>query len=95
MYHAITDITWDPNKNLENIKKHKISFYEAQQVFNDSDCITDDDNLNSIYEDRFITIGKVHQGTIIMVAYTIVVNNSFSNQSEIIRIIFSKKSTTK
>ena len=93
MKYDINDITWDPQKNIENTKKHKISFYEAQQIFNDVDCITDDDDLNSIYEDRFKTIGKINQGTIIMVAYTIVQNTGFSNHSEIIRIISARKAT--
>ncbi len=60
-------------------------------MFNDVDCITDDDYLNSIYEDRFITIGKVYKGIINMVTYTIIQRNNFSNQGEIIRIISARK----
>jgi len=29
------EIIWDKNKNLENIKKHNVSFEEAETVFYD------------------------------------------------------------
>ncbi len=48
---------WDKNKANSNLAKHKISFKEAQSVF-------DDDNARLIYdpdhsenEDRFILLG--------------------------------------
>ena len=32
-------ITWDDNKNAENLKKHKIDFQTAQNVFSDPNII--------------------------------------------------------
>ena len=37
---------WDINKNISNLKKHKISFENAMHVFSDIEAITiyDDDH---------------------------------------------------
>lgn len=43
---------WDPKKNIENKKKHKISFEEAKDVFYDDNAILFDDPEHSIYKKR-------------------------------------------
>ena len=43
--------SWDSQKNAKNIFKHKISFEEAREVFNDDYRFTKDDIANSITED--------------------------------------------
>ena len=50
--------TWDENKNLSNILKHKISFIQAAHVF--SDPLRKeyyDEKHSSQDEERFIAIG--------------------------------------
>jgi len=48
---------WDANKALINFAKHKISFREATEVFNDPDAIEGYDTLHSTNEARFFLIG--------------------------------------
>ena len=50
---------WDNNKNLINIKKHKISFEDAIYVFSDKNALIMKDEEHSDYEDRFITMGNI------------------------------------
>ena len=85
------EIVWDPLKNEKNIVKHNISFEEAIEAFEDSECITDDDISNSIAEDRYQTIGKISNGAVILVAFTILQN--FSSNNEVIRVISARKAT--
>jgi len=50
--------TWDENKNLSNIQKHKISFIQAAYVFSDPLRKEYYDERHSSHdEDRFIAIG--------------------------------------
>lgn len=57
--------TWDPDKNLINQDKHKISFETAQQVFNDQFAVTQPDLYP--YESRWRTTGCVHSITLLVV----------------------------
>ena len=53
---------YDEEKNLQNIKKHGISFRSAARVFFDFDRIEFYDEDNSTDEDRFDTIGDTSAG---------------------------------
>lgn len=55
---------YDENKNQTNIKKHGISFKSASRVFFDYDRIEFYDEENSIFEDRYDTIGDLSAGNI-------------------------------
>ena len=54
------EFDWDENKNKANIKKHKISFEEAKEVFYDDNAILFDDPDHSDYEERFLIIGRIN-----------------------------------
>lgn len=62
---------WDEGKNASNIIKHGIDFETAALVFGDDNRIVKYDEIHSIDEDRYITIGNIC-GTvvIVMVVYT-------------------------
>ena len=48
---------WDERKNQLNIAKHKVSFEDAETVFQDSFAVYLDDDEHSSDEERFIIIG--------------------------------------
>ena len=48
---------WDKRKNRANIKKHKVSFEEAETVFKDENAIQYFDPDHSEDEDRFVLLG--------------------------------------
>jgi hypothetical protein len=48
---------WDEDKNRQNIKKHGVSFQEAQAVFLDENAMRFFDPDHSQDEDRFIMLG--------------------------------------
>ncbi len=65
-HHEMTFV-WDEEKYLSNLKKHKISFYDAAAVFDDPQRFEMLDVYHSNIETRYITIGLVH--TVLYVVY--------------------------
>ncbi len=63
-----TSWTWDPNKNRENIRKHRVSFETALSVFDDLDRAEREDDYQ--YEERWQTIGTV-EGVFLVVVHTL------------------------
>lgn len=80
---------WDRNKELTNLKKHKISFEQASYVFSDPFALSQFDIEHSEHEDRWILLGKsLNQALLIVV-------HKFINESgiEIVRIFSARKAT--
>ena len=62
---------WDDRKERINISKHGIDFSTAALVFGDDNRIEKYDDLHSISEDRYITIGEINGiAVIVVVVYT-------------------------
>ncbi len=62
---------WDENKNLENFKKHGISFEIAQKAFLDSNrIIAEDIKHSNENEKRYFCFGKI-DNEIITVRFTV------------------------
>jgi len=74
---------WDERKNQSNIRKHKIDFSDAAEVF-DNPMLIWSDNRYYYGEWRLCGIGII-RGRIIKIAYT------ESEDSEVIRIISVRK----
>ena len=77
---------WDDEKDRKNISKHGISFRTAILVFSDSGRIEKYDDVHSLDEDRYLTIGEI-SGTFMVV--TVV----YTERSEAIRIISARRAT--
>ena len=61
---------WDPKKERSNVKKHGLSFAAAKELLSsNSDFLEIYDQSHSDHEDRFIAIGPVRRG-VILVVYT-------------------------
>lgn len=58
-------------KAATNIKKHGLSFEEAEEVFYDKWAIEKFDEKNSTLDDeRFIVLGRIKSQLVVVVAYT-------------------------
>ena len=60
---------WDAEKATANVRKHGVSFEEAQTVFLDPLAESFDDPDHSADEHRFITIGMSTQQRLLFVAH--------------------------
>lgn len=81
----ILEVQWDKNKAKANLRKHRVSFEEAETVFDDTLALTIDDESHSYDEKRFVTIGESKIGRLILVCHTIGEEN--------VRIISARKPT--
>jgi hypothetical protein len=76
---------WDDKKAEENLKKHKISFDEAQTVFSDPNARMIFDPEHSGDENRFILLG-ISSGLRLLV-----VCHCYREDDMVIRIISARK----
>jgi uncharacterized DUF497 family protein len=78
---------WDAAKAKSNLKKHDISFEEAQSVFYDEFALQFYDEENSDNEERFIMLGVSNPSNLLVVCHC------ERGKGEIIRIISARKAT--
>ena len=64
------EFEWDPAKAESNLVKHGVAFSAAATIFNDPLALTIPDAGHSDLELRWITIGTVHDGTLMVVVHT-------------------------
>ncbi len=61
-------VEWDDEKDRQNQLKHGLSFEEAKQLLRSGvDYLEIFDDLHSDFEDRFIAIGPILRGIILVV----------------------------
>ena len=82
---------WDREKEKINIKKHGISFSDAQNVFNDPLQLSIPDEFHSEHEERWITVGMMKIRKVVVVVH---IYRDMKNE-EIIRIISARSATPK
>jgi uncharacterized protein len=76
---------WDPKKNRENRRRHKISFEEAETAFADEHGLLMADPEHSEDEGRFILLGLSATLRLLVVCHT------YREQDELIRLISARK----
>ena len=76
---------WDERKNRANIKKHKISFEEAESVFRDENAVQYFDPDHSEDEERFILLGLSTKLRVLVVCHC------FRESETVMRIISARK----
>lgn len=83
----MTKFEWDPRKAQVNIRKHRVSFEEAETAILDELSKTTMDPDHSFTENRFITFGVSARRRLLVVCYT--------HRAESIRIISARTATTR
>ncbi len=79
---------WDAVKNRGNIRKHGISFEEAQTVFSDERALQIGDPDSGADEERFILLG------LSVAARHLVVCHCYREAGDVIRIISARKANS-
>lgn len=69
MHIQTVDIEFDPAKAASNLRKHRVSFADAEQALRDPMARTIDDP-DSTDEQRFVTLGMDALGRILVVIHT-------------------------
>jgi uncharacterized protein len=61
---------WDVQKARANLRKHGVDFAGAVAVFEDEMALTMRDELSSVDEQRYLTMGRDVRSRILVVAYS-------------------------
>jgi hypothetical protein len=80
-------IEWDPRKTAVNLRKHGVSFEDAQTVFSDERARLIDDPDHSEEEERFLLLGLSSSLRLLVVAHC------YRSQGNVIRIISARRAT--
>jgi uncharacterized protein len=70
MHTARVDVEFDPAKGRANLRKHRVSFADAEQALRDPQAVTIEDP-DSEGEQRFVTLGADTLGRILVVVYAL------------------------
>ena len=81
--------SWGDNKNSENVRKHGVSFEEAQTVFFDEKALEFEDPDHSETEDRFLLLDLSQKLRVLVICHC------FRKTESEIRIISVRKATAK
>jgi hypothetical protein len=81
---------WDPIKAKENLRKHRVSFEQAAELFLDPLAVSIIDEEHSETEERWVTIGRDTRGKTLILVHT------FAPLSAVewkVRVISARKAT--
>ena len=78
---------WDPAKAAANLKKHGVSFEEAQTVFYDEFAVQFYDESHSSEEDRFLLLGMSSGAQLLLVCHC------ERSGGSVIRIVSARRAT--
>ncbi len=78
---------WDQNKAKANLRKHGVSFEEAETVFADDNALLQDDPDHSLDEDRGILLGLSAKTRLLVVVHTL------RDDGRTIRVISARRAT--
>jgi len=78
---------WDKTKAAANVKKHGVSFEEAQSIFYDEFAVQFFDEENSGSEDRFLLLGMSTSAKLLLVCHC------ERESGSVIRIISARNAT--
>lgn len=78
---------WDPAKAASNLRKHGVSFEEAQSVFYDEAALQFYDESHSSSEERFLLLGMSSGANLLLVCHC------ERGRGGVIRIISARKAT--
>lgn len=88
LYWSVARFEWDTNKDKDNQEKHGLSFDDATELFTSgTDFLEIYDEEHSDEEDRFIAIGPIRSGVVVVI-YT-------ERQDDVIRLVSARRATNK
>lgn len=79
------EFEWDAKKAASNLRKHRISFPFAAEIFLDTNRIERQDEIGDYGEDRWITTGLIDEIEIVVV---------YAIRNEKIRIISARRANS-
>jgi len=83
---------WDPVKAEENLRRHRLSFERAAELFLDPLAVSVLDPDHSEAEERWVTVGKDSRGWVLVLVHTFL-EASAAEEEWRVRMISARKAT--
>ena len=64
------EFEWDEDKARSNMKKHRVTFEEAESAFSDPISLTIYDEEHSVDEARYVLIGESDRSRLLVISFT-------------------------
>lgn len=80
------EFEWDENKERINIRKHCVSFTEAEEAFEDENAIDEYDGAHSSDEEHCFALVGLSSKRLLFITYTV-------RRSNVIRLISARKAS--
>ena len=87
------EYTYDQKKSEDNVKKHKVTFETAKEVFSDPLNFTTNDDSSSATERRYQTVGMTRNGKLLVVIHADDYRQDYQDEVEYMRIISARVAT--
>ena len=71
IFDEVVGFEWNDGNRDKNLVKHGVSSGECEEVFLDSYKVVRKDSKHSSTEKRHVVIGKINQGRILFVSFTV------------------------
>jgi hypothetical protein len=81
-------VTWDPRKAAENLRKHRLAFTRAKRIFDDPHMVFDVDAKDQYGEYRWNGVGEI-EGDVIFVVWTW----PDPGEDDLVRLISARRAT--
>ena len=62
---------WDEGNIAKNYKKHRVAYFECEQIFFNEPLIVKPDKIHSTSEERYFALGKTDEKRFLFVVFTI------------------------
>ena len=86
----VFEFVWDKSKAETNLSKHGISYETASGIFHDPLALSLFDKSHSLIEDRWLTLGKLVNGKLIVVSHT---HTELAHGKQLFRLISARFAT--
>ena len=60
----------NPEKAIANLRKHGVTFAEAESIFDDAQALATTDNESDPNEERWVAIGMSNRARVLLAVYT-------------------------
>lgn len=68
---SIIGYDWDTGNIFKNWEKHKVAFFECEEVFLNKPLLISNDQRHSISEKRYLALGKNSGGKLLSISFTV------------------------
>ncbi|MBA7500177.1 hypothetical protein ES704_02930 [subsurface metagenome] len=67
----VSGFEWNEGNIIKNWERHKVTYFECEEIFFNEPIVVQHDKVHSAYENRYFALGKTDEGRLLFVVFTI------------------------